>query len=183
MTLRDHLVRLTACPEAVDWAGDKSVAQAWAECERGDWMLWLAGRVMTDRRPVVLAACDCAESAAIHWTDDTATACLWAIDAARRWARSETDTDEVRAAAATSAAASYDATSATAAAAAASASAASASASYAAASAASAAYSAAAAYYASAADASYSARSGSSATSADIVRSYISGADIERAMR
>ena len=65
----DLLVRLNACPEAVEWArGYRSLAAAWAACERGDWMLWLAGRVSgrpgsKSRRLVVLAAADCAATA------------------------------------------------------------------------------------------------------------------------
>ena len=62
------LEALGACEEAVEWAkesGHKTLAAAWAECPRGDWMLWLAGRVAgkpgsDSRRPLVLAACECA---------------------------------------------------------------------------------------------------------------------------
>ena len=65
----DLLVRLNACPEAVEWArGYRSLAAAWAACERGDWMLWLAARLSgrpgsKSRRLVVLAAADCAATA------------------------------------------------------------------------------------------------------------------------
>ena len=44
MTWIDELKRLHACGEAVDWAKRYAdPADAWAECERGDWMLWIAG--------------------------------------------------------------------------------------------------------------------------------------------
>ncbi|MEM7622636.1 MAG: hypothetical protein AAF235_05475 [Planctomycetota bacterium] len=62
----DGLVRLRACGDAVDWAkGFGSLDAAWAACDRGDWMLWLAGRVSgapggDARRTLVLAACGCA---------------------------------------------------------------------------------------------------------------------------
>jgi hypothetical protein len=63
----DDLTRLLACNDAVAWAkGYDSLDAAWAACERGDWMLWLADRVSGEpgsplRRKLVLAACDCAE--------------------------------------------------------------------------------------------------------------------------
>jgi len=59
-----HLTRLGACADAVTWARDTkgAPAQLWAKCERGDWMLWLAGRVC-DRKLVVLSACDIARGA------------------------------------------------------------------------------------------------------------------------
>ena len=47
---------------------NSSFKDAWATCERGDWLLWLTG-TMADkdgwptRQQVVLAACDCAELA------------------------------------------------------------------------------------------------------------------------
>lgn len=41
----DDLVRLQACDDAVEWArGYDTMDAAWAACERGDWMLWLACR-------------------------------------------------------------------------------------------------------------------------------------------
>ena len=62
----DALVHLGVCHDAVAWArGYPSLAAAWAVCQRGDWMLWIAGRFAGPpgdprRRPLVLAACDCA---------------------------------------------------------------------------------------------------------------------------
>ncbi len=107
MDLLESLNRLNACGEAVAWASTQPDARtAWEKCPRGDWLLWLAARVGVRREDVVLAACDCAETAAEHWTEDTALACVWAIDAARRWARGKTGLEEVRAAAAAAAAAS-----------------------------------------------------------------------------
>ena len=37
---QDKLVSLGACPEAVEWVGDRAEAEAWAECTRPDWMVW-----------------------------------------------------------------------------------------------------------------------------------------------
>ena len=97
-TWHDSLARLSPCPEAVEWArGYATLAEAWAACERGTWMLWLAGRVCPplaerptpERARLVLAACDCAELARPHWTVKTALVCERVLDLARRWARGD----------------------------------------------------------------------------------------------
>lgn len=68
-----RLVALGACREAVAWAGQHdSLTAAWVACERGDWMLWLAGAVAgppgdDSRRPLALAACACARLALPRW--------------------------------------------------------------------------------------------------------------------
>ena len=61
------LVAMNACEDAVAWAaGQPSLAVAWKECKRGDWMLWLIGRKTKgkpwsdERKPLVACAIDCA---------------------------------------------------------------------------------------------------------------------------
>jgi hypothetical protein len=66
-TLAAALDEMNACREAVEWVGDRSLATAWAECKRPDWMLWICGRMADEpgwpaRRQIVLVACDIAES-------------------------------------------------------------------------------------------------------------------------
>lgn len=41
MKFRDYLEAEGACREAREWVGDKSIQQAWEECEYLDWMIWL----------------------------------------------------------------------------------------------------------------------------------------------
>ena len=58
-----HLRRLRACEEAYRWAHGKSGAVVWRTCERGDWLLWLAGRLAGTEeqwKRVVFATCQCA---------------------------------------------------------------------------------------------------------------------------
>ena len=50
MTLTSHLRKLGACQEAIDWVGDKSLAEAWATCQRADWMFWFLKRSDYDRK-------------------------------------------------------------------------------------------------------------------------------------
>jgi hypothetical protein len=180
----EKLNAMGACADAVEWAHTQpSLAVAWRECERGDWMLWLAGRLIGQsgsmaHRRVVKAAVSCARLAlpiwkAKHPTDDRPRL---AIVAAERWAKAPSEANRKAAYAAYAAAAAYAAYAAAAAAAAAYA--AYAYAAYAAAAAA-AAYAAAAYAAADAADAA-SARQRSLARSAAIVRKVISCPTLRR---
>ncbi|KKN40346.1 hypothetical protein LCGC14_0733980, partial [marine sediment metagenome] len=53
-----------ACSDAVKWADEQpDLATAWSQCARGDWMLWLIGRLNDDRKALVRCACACARLA------------------------------------------------------------------------------------------------------------------------
>lgn len=67
----DRLSKLDACPEACDWVGSRSLEDAWAECPRGDWMIWgamrMAGRPgWSSAQEVVEVLCDIVEPALRH---------------------------------------------------------------------------------------------------------------------
>ena len=98
MNLREQLQSMDACSEAVEWVGERTLEQAWAECPRGSWMAWLTRRLHLDSRA---AAADMAERVWHLVPADAQLACAWAIDAARRGA----DADEMQAAAGAAAAA------------------------------------------------------------------------------
>ena len=91
MTFADQLRKMNACPEAIVWVGDRTLQQAWAECERGDWMAWLTFELRLDSHR---AAADMAERVWHLVKPDSQLACAWAIDCARRRA----DEDEMDAA-------------------------------------------------------------------------------------
>ena len=65
------LTSLDACQAARDWVAKekhKTLSAAWAACPRGDWMLWMAGKLSgapesEGRKRLVLAACECARLA------------------------------------------------------------------------------------------------------------------------
>jgi len=92
--LRDRLVKMGACKEVVAWVGNRDITAAWAECERADWMLWLADRVMA-RKPVVLAACACARTA-LQYVPAGEDRPRVAIETTEAWARGEVTIAEVR---------------------------------------------------------------------------------------
>jgi len=170
----DNLIKVGACRDALEWSKDfDSLEEAWQKCERGDWMLWLAGKLSGNsdsdsRKRVVLAACQCARLA-LKYVKKGELRPLRAIETTEAWAKGEgsISIDDVRkASAAAYAAAAYSSASAYAAA-------------YAAyAASAYAAYSSAAAY--AAADAAYASATAYAAYSrkttlkkcADIVREY-----------
>ncbi len=150
--------KLGACGEALKDALNYETSQElWSNCKRGDWMLWLIGKLSGDsegdsRKKLVLTACKCARLA-LPYVKKGELRPLKAIETAEKWAKGEANIEEVIIAADAAAAAAYAAAYAAAAYAAAAADAAAAAA-YAAADAADAAYAAAdAAAYADAADA------------------------------
>ena len=101
----ENLRAMRACDDAVDWLIEQpSYEKAWATCDRGDWMLWLAGRLSGGsesdaRKQLVLAACECARLALPHVKKGEIRP-LKAIETAEAWARDEGPTlDDVRSAA------------------------------------------------------------------------------------
>ena len=176
----DVLRRMGACSESIVWLEERSrrvrpdqrrASLAWAECERGDWMLWIAVRAGVDRRIVVAAACACAREALVH-VPARELRPLRAIETAEAWTRGEATIEAVRLAAYAAADASDAAASASAYASAYAYASASASA-YASASASASAADAAASASASASASAYAARRQSLARSAEIVRAHI----------
>ena len=65
-TMIKKLASLHPCNEAVEWLKEQSSMKvAWETCERGDWMLWLLGKLSgkigsKSRKKLVWTACQCA---------------------------------------------------------------------------------------------------------------------------
>ena len=68
---------------------------AWRQCPRGDWLLWLAARAGIDRKVLVAAACDCVESAMRHVPEGETRPqeCLRIV---RSWVDGKATIEEVR---------------------------------------------------------------------------------------
>ncbi len=105
--MKDWIVpikKMRACEEALKWAESlDSLEDAWAECQRGDWMLWLLARSVggsrsQSRKRFVLAACQCARLALPYVLKDDIRP-LKAIETAEAWARGEATISAVREAA------------------------------------------------------------------------------------
>ncbi len=91
-TLR--IKKLGACGEAIKAAHSYQTSQAlWADCKRGDWMLWLIGKLSGKpwchkRKQLVLTACKCARLA-LPYVEKGELRPLKTIETAEQWARGE----------------------------------------------------------------------------------------------
>lgn len=73
------------CSEAVDFReGFDTFQDAWENCPRGDWMLWIAQRVGVNKRKLTLAKALCAETVK-HLMKDNRS--LNALKVAKRYGR------------------------------------------------------------------------------------------------
>ena len=58
----ERLKRFAPCSDAREWMkGQKNATEAWQNCERGDWMLWIAKRLNVDDRKFTMAKAMCAK--------------------------------------------------------------------------------------------------------------------------
>jgi len=105
--MKDHvkfLKTLNACHGAVEYAGRFDTLQdAWNACERGDWMLWLVGKLSGEpgsdsRKKLVGVACQCARTALQHVPAGEDRPRI-AIETAEKYVQGGATLDEVRAAA------------------------------------------------------------------------------------
>ena len=79
MTLKEKLTEMNACQPAIKWVGDMDFAEAWATCERGDWMLWIMQVAnLCDLRTFTLAKARCAETVKHLMKDPRSIAALQA---------------------------------------------------------------------------------------------------------
>ena len=94
-----HLSDINACLSAIEWvkaSNSRSLESAWQKCERGDWMLWYAGKKAgpvgdEKRKKLVLAACACARLGLPTFEkrypgNDVMRVCL---DTAEKWTRNK----------------------------------------------------------------------------------------------
>ena len=93
MTFKEKLEKLNACKSAIEWVGDRDIKTAWAECKRGDWMLWLVNAsnpriTLAMRKKLVLCSCDIAESVLKYIPQDEKRPAE-AVRIARAWANGE----------------------------------------------------------------------------------------------
>ncbi len=98
--LVQHLKRLKACSEAVEWviSNNRDPSRLWISCPRGTWLLWLASAVGIDKKQIVLATCACARLA-LKWVPRDEKRPLRAIETAEAWVVDKATIEEVRCAA------------------------------------------------------------------------------------
>jgi hypothetical protein len=91
--MKSKLEKLKACREAIEWCGNRTPERAYTECERGDWLLWMAPRSGVDPKLVTLASCDCANTVK-HLTKDKTPGRLLRL--VRKWVKGEATQQEVK---------------------------------------------------------------------------------------
>ena len=110
----EKLHEMRPCRNAKVWVGTQTdPQQAWNSCERGDWMLWLLGKLSKgprskSRKRLVLATCECARLALKHVSKGENRPRL-AIETAEAWTKGEAILSQVRKAAYAAAYAAYTA--------------------------------------------------------------------------
>ena len=60
--MEELLIKLNACDEAIEWAGDRTIEEIVKDCDRGDWLLWLAKKIGIELQPLTLAKAHCANT-------------------------------------------------------------------------------------------------------------------------
>ena len=102
---RDLLARMNACDESSRWLAvlpsDTTPESAWSTCPRGDWLVWLLGRLhragVLSRQTLTLAGCVAARTSLVHLAGTPWHApSLAAIETTERWCRGEATPEEVR---------------------------------------------------------------------------------------
>jgi len=98
-------MKLNACKDAREWAGDKSWEEIYNTCHRGDWLLWLFKRTNPDDLQLLtLAKGHCANTVRHLMKDERS---IKAVDAAIAFGEGKISRDELDAADAAAFAAAY----------------------------------------------------------------------------
>jgi len=103
--MKELLMKLNACKDAREWAGDKSWEEIYNTCHRGDWLLWLFKRTNPDDLQLLtLAKGHCANTVRHLMKDERS---IKAVDAAIAFGEGKISRDELDAADAAAFAAAY----------------------------------------------------------------------------
>jgi hypothetical protein len=72
--MKEKLIQLNACSEALEWAGDKTWEEIYNTCHRGDWLLWLFAKTNPeDLQLLTLAKAHCANTVRHLMRDERST--------------------------------------------------------------------------------------------------------------
>ena len=89
----EKLKRMGACESAVEWADQfDTLQEAWDSCERGDWMLWLLGKLSgppqsKSRKKLVFTSCKCARLAWPYVQEENRPVVKRCLETAESWAQ------------------------------------------------------------------------------------------------
>ena len=106
MTMKFNINQFrTSCYDAQVYYGTKDTfEQAWNDCDRGDWMLWIAAKLKIDKRTLFLAKARCAKTV-LHLMKDERS--RKAVEVAEKYGLGQCESKELQSAAAAAAYAAY----------------------------------------------------------------------------
>jgi hypothetical protein len=104
-TFQDLLIELNVCEEAFEWAGNKTIEQ-FIDCDRGDWLLWLAKEIDINNQKLTLAKGHCANTVRHLMLDERSRN---AVDTAIKYGEGQASEEELNVAYTSAADAYYDA--------------------------------------------------------------------------
>ena len=101
--MKTEISKYGPCSEAVDFRNNyKSFKDAWDNCPRGDWMLWIASRLKVNIRQLTYAKALCAETV-LHLMKDERS--INAVKVAKRFGKYKASDSDLKSAYADAAAA------------------------------------------------------------------------------
>jgi hypothetical protein len=91
MSFKQQLIEMEACREIINWVEDRTLEQAWRDCHRGDWMLWLLEEMggkegWLNEKEIMLLGCWCTRRA-LKYVSEEEKRPLKAIEAKEAWIR------------------------------------------------------------------------------------------------
>ena len=95
MLAKDLIAKYGPCSEAIEWMNGHDPKSAWENCQRSDWLLWIASRVGLDRKKLVMATCAVARLSLKYVPNGEDRARL-AIEAAEGWCKGTHTLEQVR---------------------------------------------------------------------------------------
>jgi hypothetical protein len=104
--MKELLIKLNACDEAIEWAGDRTIEEIVKDCDRGDWLLWLAKKIGIKLQPLTLAKGHCANTVRHLMKNERS---IKAVDMAIAFGEGRATMEELNNAANAAADAAYDA--------------------------------------------------------------------------
>jgi hypothetical protein len=104
--MKELLIKLNACDEAIEWAGDRTIEEIVKDCDRGDWLLWLAKKIGIELQPLTLAKGHCANTVRHLMKNERS---IEAVDMAIAFGEGRATMEELNNAANAAADAAYDA--------------------------------------------------------------------------
>jgi hypothetical protein len=98
MKLEEKLVQLSVSNKIINWMiSNETFNEAWAKCDKGDWMLFIAARASNaeeNHKRIVTAACRCARMV-LQYIPDNDRRPLIAVETIEKWLKDEATTFEV----------------------------------------------------------------------------------------